>query len=218
MASRPHTAARVTPRLYVLTSPVADATAAAAELAALLDTADVAAVLLRLAPADERTSINRAKALALTVQNRGVALLLDGDPELALRAGADGAHLTGIAALEAAISRLKPQRIAGVGGLRTRDDAMRAGELGTDYVMFGEPDAQGRRPSGDALIERVAWWAELFEIPCVAYAEQIDEVGELCRAGTDFIAVSAADFADLRGCAAAIARAVAERPRTGSPA
>ena len=135
------------------------------------------------------------------------------------RAGADGAHLTGIAALEAAISRLKPQRIAGVGGLRTRDDAMLAGELGTDYVMFGEPDAQGRRPSGDALIERVAWWAELFEIPCVAYAERIDEVGELCARGHRFHCRERRRmFADLRGCAAAIARAVAERPRTGSPA
>jgi len=217
MASRPAAAGRLAPRLYLVTAPVADAADAAAELVAALDRADVAAVLLRLAAADERTLINRAKTLATTVQNRGAALLLDGHADLVGRSGADGAHLTGVAALQDAVSRLKPQRIAGVGGLKTRHDAMLAGEAGADYVMFGEPDAGGRRPAGDAILERVAWWAELFEIPCVAYAERIDEVGELCSAGADFIAVGPALFADLRECAAAIATSAA-RAGTGLPA
>ena len=96
--------------------------------------------------ADERTLTNRAKAVATAVQRRDVALLLDGHPELAARAGADGAHLTGIEALTSAIPTLKPDRIAGAGGLRSRHDAMLAGEAGADYVMFGDPDQQ-RRPS-----------------------------------------------------------------------
>ena len=42
---------------------------------------------------------------------------------------------------------LKPDHIAGCGGLAARATmSMRAGELGADYVLFGEPDA-GRRPS-----------------------------------------------------------------------
>lgn len=217
MASRPAAAGRPAPRLYLVPAPVADAATASAEIAAALDRADVAAVLLRLAPADERTLVNRVKALAMTVQNRGAALLLDGHVDLVGRGGADGAHLTGIAALQAAAPRLKPQRIVGAGGLKTRHDAMLAGEAGADYVMFGEPDAGGRRPSGDAVLERVAWWAELFEIPCVAYAARIDEVTELCSAGADFIAVGAALFADLQDCAAAIASAT-NRPQPGLPA
>jgi hypothetical protein len=60
---------------------------------------------------------------------------------------------------------LKPDRILGVGGLVTRHDAMVAGEAGADYVLFGEPDAKGERPSADAICERLDWWAELFEPP-----------------------------------------------------
>src|SRR5919202_1185081 len=91
------------------------------------------------------------------VQAKGVALLLDGHPELVARAGADGAHLTGIDALTEALDTLKPERIAGAGGLPTRHDAMLAGERGADYLMFGEPG--DRRPGVDEITERVAWWA-----------------------------------------------------------
>ena len=66
---------------------------------------------------------------------------------------------------------------------------MLAGEAGADYVMFGEPDAAGRRPAFDAVAKRVAWWAELFEIPCVGFAVGLDEVAPLAAAGADFVAV-----------------------------
>ena len=112
-------------------------------------------MLLRLKPTDQRTMISRIKALAPAIQNAGAALLLDGHVELVARAGADGAHLTGIAALEDALPSLKPDRIAGVGGLATRHDSMTAGELGADYVLFGEPDAKGQRPSVEAIAERL---------------------------------------------------------------
>ena len=71
-------------------------------------------------------------AASAWLQPRGVALLLDGRPELAARAGADGAHLPGIEALTAAIGALKPERIAGAGGLKSRHDAMLAAEGGAD--------------------------------------------------------------------------------------
>ena len=118
-----------------------------------------------------------------------MALLLDGHADLVARAGADGAHLTGIAEFTAAIGQLKPERIAGAGGLTTRHDAMAAAEAGADYVMFGEPDAAGERPSFDAIEERVAWWAEVFEAPCVGFAASIDEVAPLVKAGADFVAL-----------------------------
>ena len=41
---------------------------------------------------------------------------------------------------------------------------MLAAEAGADYVMFGEPDENGARPAFAAVEERVAWWAEVFEI------------------------------------------------------
>jgi len=190
MTSRPNKVEpRPAPRLYLVTPRVADAAAFAVELAAALDAGDVAAVLLRLAEADERMLINRAKELARVAQAKDVALLLDGHVDLVARAGCDGAHLTGLAEFTAAIGRLKPERIAGAGGLETRDDAMTAAEAGADYVMFGEPDQNGERPAFGSIEERIAWWAEVFEAPCVGFAAEIGEVAALVKAGADFIAL-----------------------------
>src|SRR5205807_290850 len=138
---------RPRPRLYLATPVVEDPSALSMSLPALLAQADVAAVLVRLKPTDQRTMISRVKALAPAIQNSGAALLLDGHVELVARAGADGAHLTGVAAMEEALPSLKPDRIAGVGGLTTRHDSMAAGEAGADYVLFGEPEKNGQRTS-----------------------------------------------------------------------
>jgi thiamine-phosphate pyrophosphorylase len=198
---------RPDPRLYLVSPEVADPAGLAGTLTAALAGAEVAAVLLRLAAADERGLINIAKALAPPVQNAGAALLIAGYPDIVARVGADGAHLTGIAAFDAARAALQPARIAGCGGLATRHDAMLAAEAGADYVLFGEPDETGHRPSFEAVAERVAWWAEIFEPPCVGYAATLAEVAELAKAGADFIAVGACIFNDIRGPAAALADA-----------
>ncbi len=180
-----------------------------AELPSLLAAADVAAVLLRLKETDQRTMITRIKAFAPPVQKAGAALLVDGHAELVARGGADGAHLPGIAALKEALPSLKPDRIAGVGGLTTRHHSMDAGEIGADYVLFGEPDAKGQRPSAQAIAERLDWWAELFEPPCVGFATSIAEAQEFAAAGADFVLVGDFIWADARGAKAALADAEA---------
>ncbi|MBI1201572.1 MAG: thiamine phosphate synthase [Rhodopseudomonas sp.] len=193
MATRPkNPEPRPQPRLYLMTPPVDDAAVFVAPLAKALAAGDVAAVLLQLADADERSQINRIKALIAPVQAAGAALLIDGSAErdrLVARGGADGAHMLGIDDFNAALGHLKPDWIVGCGGLSTRHDAMAAAEAGADYVMFGEPDAHGERPGLDAVLERVAWWAEVFETPCVAYAAARDEIAPLVAAGADFIAI-----------------------------
>jgi thiamine-phosphate pyrophosphorylase len=195
---------RPVPRLYLATPEVDDPSALIAGLPGLLAGADVAAVLLRLKPTDQRSMISRIKALAPAVQAGGAALLLDGNVELVARGGADGAHLTGLAAMEDALPSLKPDRIAGIGGLTTRHDSMAAGEAGADYVLFGEPDARGQRPSIEAIAERLQWWAELFEPPCVGFAASPEEAGEFAAAGADFVLVGDLIWADPRGAAAAL--------------
>jgi thiamine-phosphate pyrophosphorylase len=165
---------------------------------------DIAAILLQV-PAD--AAVATVKALAPAIQQHGTAVLLDGQPELVVAAGADGAHLSGSAALQTAISRLKPDRIAGAGGLVTRHDAMVAAEAGADYVMFGEPAADGRRPALTAIVERVAWWAEIFETPCVGYAATLEEVSALAQAGADFVALAEFVWNHPEGLAAALAAA-----------
>ena len=199
---------RPAPRLYLVTPPIADARAFAATISGAFANADVAAVLLRLEAADERTQINRVKTVGPVVQSTGAALIIENHPEIVAHASADGAHLADIETFEAAVSRLKPDRIAGVGGLHTRHDAMTAAERGADYVMFGEPDEDEKRPSFDAVLERVAWWSEVFEIPCVGWASSMEEVSELGAAGADFVAVGDFVFADPRGLAAALADAM----------
>src|SRR6266576_3644108 len=166
---------RPTPRLYLATPVVDDPTALAAGLPGLLAEADIAA-----------------------------ALLLDGHVDLVARSGADGAHLTGIRVFEEALPTLKPDRIAGVSGLATRHDSMTAGELGADYVLFGEPDAKGLRPSMEAIAERLQWWEELFEPPCVGFAASIQEAAEFAAAGADFVLVGDFVWAEPRGAKAAL--------------
>jgi len=219
MAKAPHTQSpRPAARLYVGAPPANDPADLAHKLEDILGVADIAAVLLRLPQGGERALIDYAKIIVPAVQGKGAALLLDGHPELVGRAGADGAHLTGIEALTEALDTLKPQRIAGAGGLRTRHDAMLAGERGADYVMFGEP--ADRRPPFEAIVERIAWWAELFEVPCVGYAEDLDEVATLAAAGADFVALGEFVFSDWAAASAKI-KAAAERlahaPAKGRP-
>ncbi len=203
MATKP-VPARPVPRLYLATPELDDPSAFAAGLPDLLAATDVAAVLVRLRETDQKTMISRIKALASAVQNGGPALLLDGHVELVARAGADGAHLRSLAAMEDALPSLKPDRIAGVGGLATRHDSMAAGEAGADYVLFGEPDKNGQRPSVEAIAERLQWWEELFEPPCVGFAVSRVEAFEFAAAGADFILVGDFIWADPRGAKAAL--------------
>ena len=199
---------RPQPRLYLVTPAAADFASLKFDLLAAFDSADIAAVLLRLPDADDRSLINLVKALAPSVQKADVALLLDGHPEIVARGGADGAHLRSIMEFEEAVDALKPDRIAGIGGLGTRHDAMIAAERGADYVMFGEPsESGGGRPQLPAIIERISWWAEVFEAPCVGYAGSLYEIGPLAKAGADFVAVGDWVFADPRGIAQAMADA-----------
>jgi thiamine-phosphate pyrophosphorylase len=194
-------------RLYLVTPRIEDPVSFAREVDPALAAGDVAAVLLRLGDGDERTQINRVKTIASTVQRRDVALLLDGHPEIVARAGADGAHISGIEAFVAALPLLKPDCIAGAGGLQGRHDAMLAGESGADYVMFGEPDRRGHRLPFEELEERLVWWADLLEIPCVGYAGHPDEVAAIARTGVDFVALGEWIWTEPGGAAAAIAAA-----------
>lgn len=210
MASATPSASSATPRLMLVTPALAAAGDYPDILAEAVAAADIAAVIVRLAEAAERDQINLVKTLAAPAQGGGAALLIEGaipDPvALAVRGGADGAHLGGTAAFRDTIGALKPDRIAGTGGLVTRHDAMVAAEAGADYVMFGEPDAAGGRVAFDAVLERVSWWAELFEIPCVGYAAAAEEIGPLAAAGADFIALDPALWvATPRAALAAVA-------------
>ncbi len=201
-------------RLYLIT-PVLEDASFAPRLAEACATGAVAAVLLRLAPADERTLTNQVKALAPAAQEHGAAVIVttDGKADLATiaaRGGADGVHIAGDPTLVRELrDRLKSERALGVGGIRTKDDAMTFGEAGVDYLLFGEPRPDGSLPSLDSVVERASWWAEIFETPCAAYAPSLDAVETLAATNAEFVALGDAVWSHPDGPAAGV-KAAAE--------
>lgn len=202
----------------VLVTPLIEAPEAfLPALEAALAAGPVAAVVARLAAPDDRASVNVVKVLARVVQAAGSALLIEGAIDAVARGGADGLHLVyDEARVAEAIERLAPERMVGVAGLKSRDDAMSAGEKGCDYVMFGEPmvsryaDKNGVLPPFAAVVERVSWWAEVFQIPVVGFSPDIAGAGVLARVHADFVALGDAVWAHPDGPAKAVAAALAE--------
>jgi thiamine-phosphate pyrophosphorylase len=200
-------------RLYLITPPIDDADAFAPHLAQACAAGDIAAVLARFAPADERTLTKSVKTLAPAAQEAGAALVIEVPGEvdraaILTRGGADGVQVAGERAVRDLRERLKGDRIVGAAGIRTRDDAMAIGEAGADYLMFGEPRPDGSVPALEGVAERAAWWAEIFETPCVAYAPSLDAVGPLAATGAEFVALGAAVWTHPEGPAAAVRQAL----------
>lgn len=182
------------PQIFLITPPIEDALAFRPQLEKVLSTQALAVVLLRFAGKTDADVKGPATALKTLVQDAGVAALIEApqDVRLVARLGLDGAQVEGVGeALGEALSSLKPDRIVGVAGIKSRHDAMEAGERDIDYLMFGEPRADGSMPPVSQTVERAEWWAQIFNVPCVAYAPDLDAVEPLARTGTDFVALGA---------------------------
>lgn len=201
-------------RLYLIT-PVLEDASFAPQLTDACATGTVAAVLLRLAPADERTLTNQVKALAPVAQEHGAAVIVTTEAKadlaaIAARGGADGVHVAGDSALVRELrDRLKSERALGVGAIRTKDDAMSFGEAGVDYLIFGEPRPDGSLPSLESVAERASWWADIFETPCVAYAPSFEAIEPLAATNAEFVALGDAVWSHPDGPAAAVKAAAA---------
>jgi thiamine-phosphate pyrophosphorylase len=195
-------------QLYLVTPLVTDAAAFAPVLKQVLGAGEVACVLLNLAATDDNAAKRIVKDIAAVVQPRGAALIVNGFGSIVARAGADGIHIAdGRTGLADALASFKPERIVGAGGIRSKHDSMSIAETGVDYVMFGEPSGDGRTPPLEAIVERTGWWAELFEIPCVAYAPDLGSVPLLADAGADFVALGGAVWNHDKGPAEALSLA-----------
>jgi thiamine-phosphate pyrophosphorylase len=75
-------------------------------------------------------------------------------------------------------------------------------------VMFGEPSERGLRQPFDDILDRVSWWADVFQVPCVGFAATLDEVAPLAQAGADFIALGDFVFSDPSRVAANVTAAI----------
>lgn len=166
-------------RLYLVSPERIDhPTIFASDLRAALDGGDVAAFLLRLTDADDPTIARIADTLRPVCQQRDVAFVLAGRPDLAVKLDADGVQVD-VADYAETRRTVGPERQVGVVSPSSRHLAMEAAEAGADYVAFDS-----------AELELIEWWSGLFEIPCVATGEiTVDNAKPLIVAGADFLAV-----------------------------
>ena len=91
------------------------------------------------------------------VQAKEIAVIIKNDAGKALALGADGVQIPygkGIKNVRKQIGELALGVIC-----TTRDEAMRAGEAGADYIGF----------KGDDAADLTQWWSELFTLPCVDF-------------------------------------------------
>ena len=193
----------------MLTPARFDPAAFAPLLAAALDAGDVAAVQLRLKPADDAQLCRAIDTLRPIAQARDVAFLVNDRPDLAVSMGCDGAHVGQIdmAVAEARLV-LGDALMLGATCHASRDLAMRAGEAGADYVAFGAFFPSATKPEAPPCdLDLLRWWSALMTLPVVAIGGiDADNCAELVRAGADFLAVSGAVWGCADGSAAAIRR------------
>lgn len=196
------------PRLYLLAPAGASAASFPPLLEKALKAADVACLLIDTSRMREDDALALAKKCQPLCASRDTALLLT-SPHLVKPAKADGLHVRQTGedideTLTSAVRQLKPDLIVGAGMLRNRHAAMSAGELDVDYVLFGEPAADGHTPPFSQTLDRVTWWCEIFNVPCVAFAASIEDAAALAAAGAEFVALREAIWNDPRGVAAAL--------------
>ncbi len=147
---------------------------------------DAASVLLC---SDSPQSNDDLASLLALVQGSGLACLVATDATFAARVGADGVHLAADTTLYAeARKTLGAEASIGVFCGFSRDDAMRLAESGADYVAFGPRD-KGDSAAIDQRAELIAWWSEIFVVPCIAWNVGNAEEAARCAArGADFVA------------------------------
>lgn len=208
MARTPQIPDRPPTRLYLITPPVIeDLESFAQDLEAALGAGDVAALQVRLKPADDAAIRSAVERLAPIARAHDVALILNDRPDLAQALGCDGAHVGQSDASVASARRIMgANAMIGATCHDSRDLAMEAAEAGADYVAFGAFFPTGtkettHRPDPEIL----TIWQQTVEVPCVAIGGvNAENAGELARAGADFVAVSAAVWTHPDGPAAGV--------------
>lgn len=185
-------------QLYLI-SPLEVGGAFPERLERALAAAPVAAFQFRVKGIDEHEAARLAGPLQEMCSARDCAFIVNDSVALARRLRADGVHLgQGDGDVREAREMLGREAQIGVTCHASRHLAMEAGEAGADYVAFGAfypsttKDSE-HRPEPELL----AWWQQIFEIPCVAIGGITPaNCAPLVSAGADFLAVSGAVWGD----------------------
>jgi thiamine-phosphate pyrophosphorylase len=196
-------------RIVLIAPPAVATDAFAAKLADAIAGGDVASLILPSYAMDEQAFQAFAERIVPLAQQANVAAVVGGDSRIAVRVRADGIHVEGgKAALADMVDRMQDKMMVGVGGGKSRDEALELGEERPDYMFFGRfgYDTQPEPHRRNLTLGR--WWAEVIEIPCVVLAgNRIDSVEAVAATGAEFVALSAAVFGEGIDAAAAVAEA-----------
>lgn len=198
-------------QLYLISPPALD-DGFAERLTRALDAGPVAAFQFRVKGLDEHAQAKLAAPLQAICAAHDVAFIVNDSISLAKRLGADGVHLgQSDGDPRDARDRLGRDAQIGVTCHNSRHLAMSAGEAGADYVAFGAfYPTQTKQVEHFADTELLAWWSQLFEIPCVAIGGiSAANAAPLASAGADFVAVSAAVWTNPAGEAEAVRQMLA---------
>lgn len=179
------------PRLFLVTPPEFDAQELAAKLARAFEGGDVACVLIYRPGASTKELQAAASILVPVIQAGGAAAIVYRDTQAAGRSGADGVHVdTSLEDLKLAVESFHPDRIVGTGGTKLKHESMEWAETGADYIFFGKLDLAEKPEAHAKTLSAAAWWAELFQTPCVALAgNSLATLGDVAATGADFIAL-----------------------------
>ena len=188
-------------RLYLVAPPglasgEAELVAFLPALQKALSGGDVAAFLLRDEGAGEQQLHEILDSIRPLTQMRDVALLVENRADVAGKAGCDGIQLPpNPLAIRSVKQALGEDAIVGADCGSSRHLAMVAGEAGADYVIFDAGES-----------ETITWWAELMEVPCIAWGGiTLETAPPLVEAGADFLMVGQAIWTAPKGPKAAVA-------------
>lgn len=178
------------PQIYLITPPEFDLSVFPAQLAAVLDSTEIACVRLALASREEDRVARAADALREVTHARDVALVIENHVLLVERLGIDGVHLTdGGRSVRKVRKDLGNDAIIGAFCGVTRHEGINAAEGGADYVAFGPVGATPLGDGSHAPLDLFEWWSEMIEVPVVAEgaltAELVAQFGPI----TDFFGI-----------------------------
>lgn len=194
-------------RLVLIAPQEADTAELARKLESALKGGDVASLIIPDFGMDEVSFQRHASVLVPIAQAAGTAVILSGDTRIAARTGADGVHIEGgRETLDDAIDRLQDKMVVGVGGAKTRDEALDLGEARPDYMFFGRFGYDNKPEPHPRNLALGTWWAEMIEIPCIVMGgSEIENIRLVAATRAEFVALSQAVFG-ADDPAAAVAR------------
>jgi thiamine-phosphate pyrophosphorylase len=192
-------------RIVLIAPPLVSAE----QICAAFEGGDVASLILPDNGMDDASFQAFAARIVPIAQASGVAVIIAGDSRIAGRVQADGIHVdVKPGELAETIERVAGKMMVGVGGAKTRDEALDLGEARPDYMFFGRFGYDNKPEPHHRNLALGEWWAEMISIPCIVMAgSELASVETVAATGAEFVALSSAVFADARDPRAAIAAA-----------